>query len=65
MTARYGRPAEVDLLLGDPAKAKRALKWEPKVCFVGLIEMMVEVDFELARCERTLIDAGRDVSVPV
>ena len=41
---RFVRPAEVDLLLGDPAKAKRVLGWEPKVPFRGLVEMMVDSD---------------------
>ena len=38
------RPAEVDLLIGDPAKAKAALGWEPSVDFRGLVEMMVDAD---------------------
>ena len=38
------RPAEVDHLLGDCSKAKRVLKWEPKVDFKQLIEMMVDAD---------------------
>jgi GDPmannose 4,6-dehydratase len=41
---RFVRPAEVDLLLGDPSKAKRVLGWEPKVTFPGLVEMMVDAD---------------------
>jgi len=41
---RFVRPAEVDLLLGDPSKAKRELGWEPKVSFRGLVEMMVDAD---------------------
>jgi GDPmannose 4,6-dehydratase len=45
---RFVRPAEVDLLLGDPAKAKAELGWEPKVTFRGLVEMMVDSDMELA-----------------
>jgi GDPmannose 4,6-dehydratase len=40
---RFVRPAEVDLLLGDPAKAKQALGWEPKVTFKGLVEMTRKV----------------------
>ncbi len=40
------RPAEVDLLLGDPAKAKASLGWEPEVGFRQLIEMMVDADLE-------------------
>lgn len=49
--ARYERPAEVDLLIGDPAKAKRQLGWEPKVKFKELVKIMVEADLELARRE--------------
>ncbi|MHB1173129.1 MAG: GDP-mannose 4,6-dehydratase [Lacisediminihabitans sp.] len=41
---RFMRPAEVDLLIGDPSKAKRVLGWEPKVQFSELIQMMVEND---------------------
>jgi GDPmannose 4,6-dehydratase len=40
------RPAEVDLLIGDPGKARRALGWEPSVSFAGLVRMMVEADLE-------------------
>jgi len=43
---RFMRPAEVELLLGDPAKAKAKLGWEPKVSFRGLVEMMVDADME-------------------
>ena len=43
---RFVRPAEVDLLLGDPSKAKRLLGWEPQVSFQGLVEMMVDADLE-------------------
>jgi len=42
--ARYERPAEVDLLVGDPAKAKRQLNWEPKVRFKELVQIMVDAD---------------------
>ncbi len=40
------RPAEVDLLIGDPAKAKKQLGWAPKVGFQELVEMMVKADLE-------------------
>ena len=43
---RYLRPAEVDHLIGDPAKAKRQLGWEPSVDFRGLVTMMVDADIE-------------------
>jgi GDPmannose 4,6-dehydratase len=46
--ARYFRPAEVDLLLGDPTKAKDQLGWEPTVSFQELAVMMVEADVALA-----------------
>jgi GDPmannose 4,6-dehydratase len=42
----YFRPAEVDLLIGDPAKAKRTIGWEPKVKFEELVELMTDADFE-------------------
>ena len=48
---RYERPAEVDLLVGDPSKAHRQLGWEPKVKFKELVRIMVEADLELAKRE--------------
>ncbi|MFN3167575.1 MAG: GDP-mannose 4,6-dehydratase [Phycisphaeraceae bacterium] len=59
---RYFRPAEVDILLGDPAKAKDKLGWTPKVTFDELVGMMIDYDMELAAQEKTLRDAGHDVS---
>ena len=47
---KYFRPAEVDLLLGDPSKAKRILGWEPRVGFDALVDMMTDAD--LAEAER-------------
>lgn len=41
---RFMRPAEVDILLGDPSKAKHKLNWEPQVNFEQLVRMMVEQD---------------------
>lgn len=43
---RYLRPAEVELLIGDPAKAKQALGWEPSVTFEQLVNLMVEADLK-------------------
>jgi GDPmannose 4,6-dehydratase len=40
----FVRPAEVDVLIGDPAKAKRVLGWKPRVLFRELVEMMVDAD---------------------
>lgn len=42
----YFRPAEVDLLLGDPTKAKNKLGWEPKVKFHELVKLMVQADLQ-------------------
>ena len=49
--ARYERPAEVELLIGNPAKAKKQLGWEPKVKFKELVKIMTEADLELAKRE--------------
>jgi GDPmannose 4,6-dehydratase len=48
---RYERPSEVELLIGDPAKMKRQLDWEPKVKFKELVRIMVASDLEIARKE--------------
>jgi GDPmannose 4,6-dehydratase len=50
--SRYERPSEVDLLIGNPAKAKKRLDWSPSVTFKELIRIMVEHDLKLARAER-------------
>jgi GDPmannose 4,6-dehydratase len=49
---RYFRPAEVDLLLGDPGKAERELGWNPETDLASLARIMVEHDLELAQRER-------------
>jgi GDPmannose 4,6-dehydratase len=43
---KFLRPAEVDLLIGDPSKARKTLGWQPKTDFRGLVEMMVDADLE-------------------
>ena len=43
---RYYRPAEVDLLIGDPSKAKMKLGWEAKTKFQELVRLMVDADME-------------------
>jgi GDPmannose 4,6-dehydratase len=48
---RYFRPAEVDLLLGDPSKAKRLLGWQPATTFADLAAVMVQYDLERAQRE--------------
>lgn len=49
--ARYERPAEVDLLLGDPSRAKEKLGWTPRVGFKALVKMMIDSDLMLAEQE--------------
>jgi GDPmannose 4,6-dehydratase len=46
---RFVRPAEVDLLVGDPSKAHRVLGWQPQVSFEELVEMMVRADLDRLR----------------
>jgi GDPmannose 4,6-dehydratase len=58
---RYNRPTEVNHLLGDATKARDKLGWKPRVGFQELIAMMVESDLNLARQERTLLNAGHNV----
>ena len=47
------RPAEVDLLLADPSKARRQLGWEPEVSFAKLVQMMVDADLAYLRATET------------
>jgi GDPmannose 4,6-dehydratase len=44
---QFYRPAEVDLLMADPAKARQKLAWQPRVTFEGLVKMMVEHDLAM------------------
>jgi len=55
---RYFRPAEVDLLIGDPSKAKRKLKWKPKTTFKQLVRLMVDADMEAVHRELNGLNAG-------
>ena len=49
---RYLRPTEVDLLVGDRAKAERRLGWKPRTTFKALVKLMVEADIELLKAHR-------------
>lgn len=49
--SRVERTAEVDLLIGDLAKARRQLSWEPEVKFKGLVKIMTEADLKIAKHE--------------
>jgi GDPmannose 4,6-dehydratase len=50
---RFLRPAEVDLLVGDPVKAETTLGWSRQVDFPGLVQMMVEADLALVKSQLT------------
>ncbi len=60
---RYMRPTEVDYLLGDGSKARKAMGFQPKVSFKQLVAMMVDHDLELAKQESTLINAGHSIAL--
>ena len=48
---KFYRPAEVDLLVGDPSKAGHVLQWEPNVDFRGLVRLMVDADLQALRTQ--------------
>ena len=56
--ARYYRPTEVDLLIGDPTKAQTQLGWKPTYDLPMLVKEMVDADVQLFRKERILKDSG-------
>ena len=53
---RYFRPTEVDYLQGDASKAKKVLKWEPKVTFKELAKIMTDADMKIAEDEKIIKD---------
>ncbi|MBN1805953.1 MAG: GDP-mannose 4,6-dehydratase [Sedimentisphaerales bacterium] len=56
---QYFRPSEVDILQGDAEKAKRILKWEPKVTFKELVKIMTDADMKIAEDEKIISDHKR------
>jgi len=58
----YERPAEVDLLLGDPSKAKKHLGWEPKISFKDLVKIMIDEDMRIARRELANKETDKEFS---
>ncbi|MFT6069518.1 MAG: GDPmannose 4,6-dehydratase [Bacteriovoracaceae bacterium] len=58
---KYFRPTEVELLLGDPSKAKKVLGWEPKYDLQGLIEDMMKSDLALFKRDKFLKEGGHKV----
>ena len=61
---RYERPAEVELLIGNPAKAAKQLGWKPQVHFKELVKIMVEHDLELAKREAQIAKLPRPTKSP-
>jgi GDPmannose 4,6-dehydratase len=56
---RYFRPAEVDLLQGNSAKAQRVLGWKPKITFRLLAQMMTDADWKMAKRERIMAEQDK------
>ena len=54
MNPKFFRPAEVEVLLGNPAKAEAALGWEREISFAELVKRMVENDLKLAEKEKRI-----------
>jgi GDPmannose 4,6-dehydratase len=57
----YFRPTEVDLLLGDPTKAKEKLGWVPEYDLEGLVKDMMEGDIKLMKKDVDLLKAGHEI----
>ena len=57
----YFRPTEVELLIGDPTKAKEKLGWEPTYDLAALTSEMVKADIDLFKKNRLLKDAGFEI----
>ena len=60
--SRYFRPTEVERLQGDATKAREKLGWQPRIRIDELIRRMTDHDLELARQEKTLMDAGHVIT---
>ena len=58
---KYFRPTEVDLLLGDPTKAKTELGWKTTYSFDELVKEMVDADMELFKRDKYLMDGGHKI----
>jgi GDPmannose 4,6-dehydratase len=60
ISPEFFRPAEVDVLIGDPSKAGKKLRWKPGTTFRDLVKMMVEADMKRVKDELGLPAKGRD-----
>ena len=61
---KYLRPAEVDLLVGDAAKARKELEWQPNVTFTELVRLMVDADVAMVNHDNTQREGFGDLGVP-
>ena len=61
---RYFRPTEVELLIGDPSKAKRQLGWEPQYDLPALVQEMVQADLALFKRDAYLREGGHQIPQP-
>ena len=61
MDPKYFRRTEVDLLIGDPTKAKTQLNWRPKYDLPMIVKEMVAADMEIFKRDRYLKDGGHTV----
>jgi GDPmannose 4,6-dehydratase len=57
----YFRPTEVDLLIGDPSKAKKVLNWQPEYDLKSLVQDMMENDLKLMKKDKYLVDGGHAI----
>jgi len=60
----YYRPTEVDLLIGDPAKANKKLGWKPKYTLPQMVQEMVAADLQLFQKDKILHEAGFAIMPP-
>jgi len=58
---KYFRPTEVDLLIGDPTKAKQNLGWVPKHDLASLVKDMVQADVNLFKRDKYLLEGGHNI----
>ena len=57
---KYFRPTEVDLLIGDPEKAKEKLGWSPEICLEELVKEMMQSDLKLFEKQKYLKEGGHE-----
>ena len=58
---KYFRPTEVDLLIGDPTKAKNKMGWQPEYDLKALVTEMMDSDLKLFEKDRYLLDGGHQI----